>query len=379
MSGVDTIATQPIIQIMSSPVPKRISLLAQTVNSIRNHIYDGAWGQLLPPERSLCDRLQISRSTLRRALEKVTTEGLIDAGGSGKRRQILVAPEPGRARMPEEYSTTTHRIVWLSQSPLAEMSSINIRLIASLQARLSQRNCTLSIIQLPERVREKPERHMQRWIHDIEADAWILHWMPAHVQRWFHHHQRNACIFGTPAENVDLASIEFDTSAAMHHATTQLQHSGHTHIALLRPDNQLVGDLRMEQRFLQLASQNTLHSVIRISDNPDQIGKELVHTFTPGNQHPPSALICTDVHSALYATTWLQHHRIKIPDQVSIVLLRSQPLMRYVYPSLSHYAINEERAVTEIIPQLNDLMNSRISSSARINLIPEFKKGSSTK
>ncbi|QQL44939.1 substrate-binding domain-containing protein [Sulfuriroseicoccus oceanibius] len=364
---------------MSAPVPKRISLLAQTVNSIRNQIYDGSWGQYLPPERTLCERLQISRSTLRRALEKVAAEGLIDLGGSGKRRTILAKPDPERARLPEEYTNTTHRIVWLSQTPLAEMSSINIRLIASLQARLAQRNCTLSIIQLPERVREKPERHMDRWMGDIEADAWILHWMPEPVQRWFHHHRRDACIFGTPADGIDLASIEFDTAAAMQHATIQLQHSGHTHIALLRPDNKLVGDQRMEERFLQLATDNIHHTAIRIGDEPEQIERELVRVFTKNDQRPPSALICTHVHSALYATTWLQHHRIKIPDQVSIILLRSQPLMRYVYPSLSHYAINEERAVTEIIPQLNDLMSAHISSSARINLIPEFKKGNSSR
>ena len=69
-----------------SIIPKRVSLLAQSVESLRLGIAGGQWEGHLPPERALCEELEISRSTLRRAMLKIEEEGLIDSGRSGKRR-----------------------------------------------------------------------------------------------------------------------------------------------------------------------------------------------------------------------------------------------------------------------------------------------------
>ena len=66
---------------------KRLSLVAQTVAILKEHIASGAGGERLPSERELCVQLGISRMTLRAALTRLSDEGLI-GGGKGRRHQV---------------------------------------------------------------------------------------------------------------------------------------------------------------------------------------------------------------------------------------------------------------------------------------------------
>ena len=56
-------------------LPKRLSLVAQSVNSLREGIASGHWRQHLPGERELCEALQISRRTLPSRRNAVPDDG----------------------------------------------------------------------------------------------------------------------------------------------------------------------------------------------------------------------------------------------------------------------------------------------------------------
>ena len=71
-------------------IPHRTSLVAQTVAALASHIERGAWREWLPPERTLCATLQISRTTLRVALKQLEARGLV-ASQHGAGTRILAA------------------------------------------------------------------------------------------------------------------------------------------------------------------------------------------------------------------------------------------------------------------------------------------------
>ena len=77
--------------------PHRLSVLAQTIDLIKDGIASGDWGKDLPQERQLSETINVSRSTIRRALAEIEALGLIEPGQRGKRRRITVRRAPGRA------------------------------------------------------------------------------------------------------------------------------------------------------------------------------------------------------------------------------------------------------------------------------------------
>lgn len=355
-------------------VPQRISLLAQTVDSLRNGIAREQWVDFLPPERVLCENLKISRSTLRRAIAKIEDEGLIDAGGPGRRRGILKKPSVSKESNGVVGAKT---IVWLTLLPLSEMPSINLRLIALLHSRLAGHDCMLNVVRMPEKVMANPEEGMAPWLETFAADVCILHWMPEQVQRWFYLHRPTTCIMGTPAKGVDLASVEVDSYAAMQHAVAMLRRQGHRHLALVRQDQHMVGDDRIERSLLELCKDEIQASVLSCPQVPELMAHEFEGLFAQTDIALPTVLICTSPEMALFALTWLQKYQISVPAQVSIILLRSQPILRYTCPSLAHYVVNEERVVTQLLPRLLDLLQSKACATSHMNLIPEFVLGES--
>lgn len=366
-SGVDTLLPMP-------EIPQRVSLLAQAVDSLRRGIAGGEWTEVLPPERALCESLHISRSTLRRALDKIEEEGLIAKGRSGKRRRIIASPHPSSF---ESGPRGTRSIVWLTRQPLLDLPSINLRLIAQLQSRLSAHDCILNVVRVPDKPLANPDAHMEDWLKELSANAWILHLMPEGVQQWFYRHQPVTCIVGSRAPGVALASIEIDSTAPLQHAVAMLRRHGHQRVGLIRPEQHLVGEERLEESLLELFEDPSLPTVLACPSDPTRMARRFKKVFASKRGSLPTALICSTPRLALFTLTWLQQHRIPVPGQVSLIVLRSQPILDFASPSLAHYTIHEERAITQLLPRLLDLLQTHVCSTSHINLIPEFVPGDS--
>lgn len=74
-------------------LPQRASLVSQTAAALRAGIATREWTVHLPGENELCERLQVSRVTLRAALRQLTREGLVRSR-QGSRREIIAGLMP---------------------------------------------------------------------------------------------------------------------------------------------------------------------------------------------------------------------------------------------------------------------------------------------
>ena len=118
--------------------PQRQTLTKQTVDALREGMDSGIWKNALPGERELCRRFQVSRPTLRAALEIVQREGLI-AVQQGKRSAILKRRRP-RLRAIREC------VALISKVPLYSMSRNRIFLIDDMHRVLQEQVLRLEIV-----------------------------------------------------------------------------------------------------------------------------------------------------------------------------------------------------------------------------------------
>jgi DNA-binding FadR family transcriptional regulator len=82
--------------------PQRVSLAGLTAQSLRDSMQAGHWQGHLPGERELCARLQVSRSTLRSALDAAAAHQISanprDAGTFASDRHPFLASAAGHGR-----------------------------------------------------------------------------------------------------------------------------------------------------------------------------------------------------------------------------------------------------------------------------------------
>lgn len=79
-------------------LPQRHSLVSQTAAILREEIERGSWPEWLPGERVLCETLQVSRNTLRAALDQLKRDRVIESvHGAGNR--VNAQPPQRRTRL----------------------------------------------------------------------------------------------------------------------------------------------------------------------------------------------------------------------------------------------------------------------------------------
>ncbi|MFC4991273.1 substrate-binding domain-containing protein [Rubritalea tangerina] len=352
---------------------QRLSVLAQTIELIRDGILSGRWKDALPQERLLCEQLNVSRSTLRRALPKIQSLGLIEDGQRGVRRKIILPN--GSQHVPHSEKSDKARIIWLTRDEIDTLPNIIKTLYIELQKRLEQQSCELRILTIPHKPFNEPEKYLAEWLGEQSASAWILHSMPDKVQVWFSNKQVPAFIFGNKAPNIELGAINIDNGPAITHAVHSLRKLKHSHLGLLRSSEDLVGENNSEKSFLDALEANETPYILNASSHNDELHTLFSRVYSKAKKASPTALICTLPHFALFAMTWLAKHKIDVPQHVSIVLLRPAETSDYIYPPISHYKVSEHTIVPAALPALMDLVHTQVSPQREISLVPEFYHG----
>ena len=120
-----------------SILPQRCSLVAETAESLRKGIKTGLWKDVLPAERQLSEDLQVSRSTLRTAMQELERSGWVVV----KNRQRWIKKKPasfggdGGQRM----------VGVISSSPAAALSPSTLLVLDVLRRTLAQAGFAMKI------------------------------------------------------------------------------------------------------------------------------------------------------------------------------------------------------------------------------------------
>jgi DNA-binding GntR family transcriptional regulator len=111
---------------VTPPLPKRLSLVAQTVESLCEGIRTGYWTGHLPGERELCQHLEVSRRTIGAALLELQRQGWIVVTQRQRRR---ISRRPGS----DSIAGSKRLIGVLSAWPMQRMSQQTLLVMDALR------------------------------------------------------------------------------------------------------------------------------------------------------------------------------------------------------------------------------------------------------
>jgi DNA-binding LacI/PurR family transcriptional regulator len=303
-----------------------LSMAEQIAAHLRCEVARGRWSGTMPGRHELARQLGVGITSVEEALRQLEGEGLLGSQGAGRGRRILPTPaEPVARRL--RIAVLPHEKVALNESYMVEL--IQLLREAAHEAFFAP----ASLLQLGMNV-----KRVAHVVKACEADAWIVCSGSREVTEWFASQPLAAFSLFGRRRGVPIASVGPDKSAGFAAAARRLIELGHQRIVLLvRPDRRLPVPGTPERAFLaELAAHGITPGPYHFPDWED--GIEGFHAQLEALFHvtPPTALVVDEVMLYLAAQQFLACKRLRVPEEVSLVVMDAHPAFEWCLPSVAH-------------------------------------------
>ena len=350
-------------------LPQRVSLVSQTATSVREGIATGEWTGHLPGEIELCERLQVSRVTLRTALRQLASEGLVRAR-QGSRREIIAG---GKKRRP----AATPRVVLLSPVPAQAMPAPEMFWVDALREKLAADAHPLDIHTNLMCYSAHPEAALKALADELRPAAWVLYLSTPAMQRWFAAQGLPCVVSGSVHPGVSLSAIDVDYAAVGRHAVGMFAAHGCRQLALLMPRSELAGNWESERGFteagLRLAGPKLRTRVIHHDGSVAGVCAAVDSAMT-GPERVDGLLIAKPAH-VITVASHLGRRGVRIPAEVSLISRDDDPLLSHLVPEVARYTRNSALFARKLSRLVLDLADSGAGRPRAVRLMPDFTPG----
>jgi DNA-binding LacI/PurR family transcriptional regulator len=325
-----------------------------------------------PWSLALCEQLQISRSTLRRALAQLQAGGLI-ASEHGAGNRIVRPARPAGTR------ASRLGVAVLTPEPLEALRPSQALWIDELRALLGERGCPLHVVQGRQYFRANPAAALARLVRQQPHGCWVLTLAGAGCQRWFAQHGVPCVVAGSCHAGIDLPFRDIDHRATCRHAAGILLGLGHRRLAFVAAATGLAGDLESEAGFFEgvRGSPQTQASAVvcRHGGTPAGIAGALQRLGS--GRTAPTGLLVVNAHHGLAVISGLAALGRRVPAEISVISRDDDSFLSYLVPSPARYVTSPRAFARSLLPPVLALLAGGTVSQRVLRLMPEFIAGAS--
>lgn len=324
---------------MNSPqgffeLPKRHFLAAQSADAIRKAIAEGTWRESLPSERRLCEILQVSRPTVRTALQALARQGLIEIQHGKRNRLLAPTPrfDPGGSRL----------VLLVSHHPIPQTSTTAYQGISEMRAQLAEHGFTTEVLVCPQRSPRTQQRKLETFLRQNRVVCCVLLSVGRQLQEWCAARSIPALVLGSCHPEVKLPSLDVDYRAVCRHAVGVFRGQGHRRLAFLVSDSGLAGDLASEAGFREgcAPARNGAGCspvIVRHAGSVTSIASRL-DALLASPDRPTALLVAKPTHT-LAVIACLLKRGCRVPNDISLIARDREPLFA---ETISHYHFEDE-------------------------------------
>jgi len=345
--------------------PKRVSLVAQTIQSLRSALIAGYWRETMPGERELCQTLEVSRPTLRAALAELQREGDLKSTARNRRRILTKATR---------LHPTGRTVAVISSSPLRRLNPGVVLMIDALRDHLARSGWTMQIHVRPSCFTLHPDRALRELTARAPAATWLLIGSVQSTQQWFARSSLHCLVVGTCEAGIMLPSVDADHHATARHAGALFLRKGHRRIVLVRSDANTGGDSETERGLREVLASSpsaTLH-VLRHRSR-DHLLALLDQTLRADS--PPTAFFVLRPAHALTVTMHLLRRGRSIPKDAAVIGRDDEDYLAHTSPVITRYGGVGERLARDISRLVRTVAETRTLNLCAVRLVPKFIAG----
>ncbi len=320
----------------------------------------------------MCETLEVSRSTLRRALVQLKRAGTVRSEhGAGNRIMRLDA----RKHVP----LRSHDVALLVPEPLERLRPTQILRIYEFRAMLSERGCQLHVMHGRQYFRPTPGPALEKLVRQHPHGCWILMLANAACQQWFARQGLPCVIAGTRHAGVDLPFRDLDYRAACRHAAGVLLALRHRRLAFIAQESPFAGDIESEAGFVDgvrsSRHMNATATICRHNATAASITQALKRLMAPSAH--PTALVVPNSYHCLAVVSGLARLGWRVPEQVSVISRDEDPFLSFLVPEVARYVVSPHARARSLLQPVLELLEGGTVSKRAAWLMPQFVRGAS--
>lgn len=325
----------------------------------------------MPGERELSRQLNVSRPTLRAALDELRREGLLKSS-PGCQREIV--------RRPGSRSLTRSRAIGLlTPLPLQELPPFSLCWMDKLRELLGAAGYKLEIHSGRRWYARRPEKDLAALTQQTPSAAWMLFVASERMQRWFAGNGQPCVVSGSCHPGVELPSLDVDYRAVCRHAAGQLIARGHRRVALMMQGSNMAGDRESEigfrEAFPTRGHGETGPIVAEHDGTPDGIRKCLDELLR--RRPAPTGFLVARSMPLLAVASELTRRGLRLPKDAALIGRDSDHFLEYFSPVLARYHRDPDLHARRLARMILQLARGGVTPPRQIRLMPEFLKGES--
>lgn len=353
-------------------IPQR-TVASQIAAQLRANIENRTWQGWLPTERSLCQLVEASRNTVRRAINQLKAEGLVESAKPRGNRIMLRVHRPRRNTAPKSVGLLVPEAV----HHLRPFTSLWME---ELRNMLIEEGHPVRLHTGQQYYRTHPTAALERLTTQHSHDAWVLVLSSKAMQHWFQRRKLRCLVAGSIYADIQLPFFDLDYGAICRHAVATLRRLGHRHIAFLNHTSLRAGEQASETAFAKAVSHpprsDLISEIVHHGDDVDTVGRALasLRRKKPGF---PTALVVNSSSAYLATVSWLAHWRLRVPEDVSLICRDDDPLLNHLYPAPARYLVSPDAFARKLIGPILQLVRGLPVPQIQNYYLPRFHAGGS--
>ena len=316
---------------------RRLSIVDQCELELEKGVREGTWGKLLPGYRFLSQTLGVSIPTVTRAAERLVQRGLLKSQGARRALKVIAGPAAGGD--PNQPAGTRGLLILL-EKPWGKLSP-NTRAILEGCGEAAKSNGML--VHYVHMAYVDAVRQRRNWERVLRAHpcSHVLATMGGDVVvEWAKARGLRVGLMGGATHHRDVPVFGVRLPEMLAHALGELRKRGHERI--LVPSiglNKMVHETMAGEvsKALGVSAKQLAHEGLLIHEPPMTDDEAVARIIRGVRESRATALVVTNFRLyQLYATGMMQAG-IRIPGEVSTVLLMGDPEAAWIRPKPAHF------------------------------------------
>lgn len=315
---------------------------------LREHVVSGEWNERLPGARLVARKLGLSPQTVAAALCKLVEEGLIEK--CGERRAFRVVKV--RSKASSGGSTISPSLLILMPTEFEQLEGVSRIVLEKLREAMVERGWKVDHQVVDFLHAKRMQRSWDQKIRVDEATSVVALYGRPSLAEWSLRREVRMCFLGGGVDGLPMPIVAVRASEIARVALEHLVALGHWRIVLPLCDRvegfkKSMGDaMRVVIEGAGRTYMKTYHNPESAYAGPDVTWRIMESAFA---SNPPTALVLLDWKELVTAQCFLQRRGLRIPEDVSVVLLNDQNDAEWFFPELTRFRFPVRRIVNAMI------------------------------